>query len=243
VFDIDIYNRKDLQIDDFQFLLAFKELGQPVFFRMAQDSTKAFAKSENCLMLDTEEEYEFMRMVFKRYQGKGCGIFFVVNNGGQRSKDITSLTAHFGDADFGKEVIGVDENGEEIVRYRNEEEIEGVKCKFLMQLQQFELEPSIIVETKNGFHFYWLLKKENQNLSLFKSIQKAIINKFNTDPNIVDLNRILRIPNYLHLKDPSNPFRIKCIKFDSHLRYTQQEIAKALQLDFQTIENNFSNKI
>jgi len=87
------------------------------------------------------------------------------------------------------------------------------------------------------------LKKENQDLSLFKPIQKAIINKFNTDPNIVDLNRILRIPNYLHLKDPSNPFRIKCIKFDSHLRYTQHEIADALQCDLQIIQNNISKKI
>lgn len=237
MFNLDINNRKDLQIDDFKFLQAFKEPGQPVFFRITQDSTRSFGKNENCIMMDTEEEYGFMRIVFKRYQNKGCGIFFVVNNGGQKGKDITSISAHFGDADFGKEIMGTDENGKEIVRYRTQDEIEKYKRNFLIQLQQFQLEVSVIVETKNGFHFYWLLEKDNQDLNAFKLIQKAIIQKFNTDQSIVDLNRILRIPNYLHLKNPSNPFKIKCIKFDPTLRYTQREIADILKCDLSKVEN------
>ncbi|MCR4436130.1 MAG: hypothetical protein QHH06_10155 [Clostridiales bacterium] len=238
MFNIDINNRKDLGIDDFEFLLAFKEQGQPVFFRMFQDSTRAFGKNENCLMLDNEEEYGFMRLAFRRYQRKGCGIFFVVNNGGQKVKDITSLTAHFGDADLGNEKIGADENGKEIFRYRTIEEIETYKQQFLKDLQCFELEPSIIIETRNGFHFYWLLEKGTQDLNAFKPIQDCIIGRFNSDPNIVDLNRVLRIPNYFHLKDPSNPFLVKCIKFDPHLRYTQERIAAAFQCDLSDISIN-----
>ena len=96
-------------------------------------------------------------------------ILVVITEG--KEVKITSLTAHFGDADFGKEVTGFDENGKKIIKYRTDDEIEKSK-QDLIQLKQFEIEPSIIVETKNGFHFYWLLKKENQDLSLFKPIQK-----------------------------------------------------------------------
>jgi len=238
MFNIDINNRKDLGIDDFEFLLAFKEQWQPVFFRMFLDSTRTFGKNENCLMLDNEEEYGFMRLAFRRYQKKGYGIFFVVNNGGQKVKDITSLTAHFGDVDFGKEKIGVDANGKDIFRYRTIEEIETYKQGFLKDLQHFQLEPSVIVETRNGFHVYWLLEKGTQRLNAFRPIQDCIIRRFNSDPRIVDLNRVLRIPNYFHLKDSNNPFHVKCIKFDPHLRYTQERIAAAFQCDLSDISNS-----
>ncbi|WP_422449219.1 hypothetical protein [Thermoanaerobacterium sp. DL9XJH110] len=236
---IDVENRQDLAVDDFQFLLAFKEQGKPVFFRMIHDNTRGYSKNENCLLVDSEDEYGFMRTVFQRYQRKGCGIFFVVNNGGQCKANISSLTAQYGDADFGKEEIGKDSEGKPVFRFRAPDEIENCKLEFLQQLMQFELKPSIVVETKNGFHFYWLLKRnEPHDLKMFEPIQKAIIKKFNSDPNITNLDRILRLPNYLHLKDPDDPFLIKCIKFDPHLCYTQEQLAITLGCDLSNLKNN-----
>lgn len=235
---IDVENRPDLGVDDFQFLLAFKKQGEPVYFRMIHDSTKCYSKNESCLLLDNEDEYGFMRTAFKRYQRKGYGIFFVVNSGGQRKESITALTAQFGDADFGKEEVGVDSEGKPVFRYRTQDEVENYKQEFLKKLLQFELEPSIIVETKNGFHFYWLLKRgESHDLRLFKPIQEAIIRKFNSDPNITNLDRILRLPNYLHLKDPADPFLVRCIKFDPQLRYTQQDLATSLDCDLNNLKS------
>lgn len=240
---IDVENRPDLGVDDFHFLLAFKEQGEPVFFRMIHDNTRGYSKNENCLLVDSEDEYGFMRTVFQRYQRKGCGIFFVVNNGGQRKENISSLTAQFGDADFGKEEIGKDSEGKPVFRYRTPDEIENCKREFLQQLLQFELEPSIVVETKNGFHFYWLLKRnEPQDLKMFEPIQRGIIKKFNSDPNITNLDRILRLPNYLHLKDPDDPFLIKCIKFDPQLCYIQEKLAITLGCDLSNLKNNENSR-
>lgn len=236
---IDVKNRKNLGVNDFEFLLAFKSQGKPVFFRLIHDSTRGYSRNESCLLVDNQDEYGFMRNVFKRYQRKGYGVYFVVNDGGQKKENICAITAHFGDADFGKVEIGKNTEGKPIFVYRTAEEIEKCKQEFLKSLLQFELEPSIIVETKNGFHFYWLLRKDKpQDLTAFPVIQKAIIKKFNSDPNITNLDRVLRLPNYYHLKNPNEPFLVKCIKFDPQLRYAQSELALSLGCDLTSLGNN-----
>jgi hypothetical protein len=157
---IDVENRPDLGVDDFHFLLAFKEQGEPVFFRMIHDNTRGYSKNENCLLVDSEDEYGFMRTVFQRYQRKGCGIFFVVNNGGQRKENISSLTAQFGDADFGKEEIGKDSEGKPVFRYRTPDEIENCKREFLQQLLQFEIGTFYCCRDQKRFSFLLAVKKK-----------------------------------------------------------------------------------
>lgn len=232
--------RNDLKIYGYEFLQAFKQEGQDVYFRMIKDCGKGFPKNDSCLML--EGEYKEKCKVFKEYQEKAYGIFYVLNNGGQKCEDITSLTAHFADADAGKEVIGIGLDGKPIKRNRTLEEIEKYKQEFLIKLQDFELEPSIIVETKNGFHVYWLLNKEFQEKSLFTAIQKSIVAMLNTDPKVVNLARILRVPGFLHLKNPAFSFLVKTIKFDTRIKYFQSEIATAFKCDVSNVDKKETKK-
>jgi uncharacterized protein YpmS len=77
---------------------------------------------------------------------------------------------------------------------------------------------------------------------MFEPIQRGIIKKFNSDPNITNLDRILRLPNYLHLKDPDDPFLIKCIKFDPQLCYIQEKLAITLGCDLSNLKNNENSR-
>jgi len=77
---------------------------------------------------------------------------------------------------------------------------------------------------------------------MFKPIQKAIISKFNSDPAMINLDRVLRLPNYLHLKDPSDPFMVKCIKFDPHISYSQEELAISLGCNLSNLDSKTSKK-
>ena len=51
------------------------------------------------------------------------------------------------------------------------------------------------------------------------------------------IERVLRIPNYYHLKDPNEPFLVKCIHFDTSRRYIQEELASAIGINIADLEN------
>lgn len=236
-------NRKALDITDYEFLQAFKDNGEIVFFRYINE-VSGVSKNESCQLSQNEDEYPYVQTVFNRNQRKGYGIYFVVNSGGQKKSTINKITAHFSDLDFRKYTTGEkDENGKLKVSYRTDEEVEELKVKCLLGLKEFSLDPSIIVETKNGLHIYWLLNvKVPQDIKKFKALQLAIVKYFNNilenefaDPAVIDLSRVMRIINYDHLKNPQEPFKIKCLKFDKNLKYTQKDIAEAVEVDFNTL--------
>lgn len=76
------------------------------------------------------------------------------------------------------------------------------------------LPPTIIIESKNGFHIYWELKEPLEptpnNLKRYKAILSNLIVPFYRSDNAAkDAARVLRVPEFYHLKEPSNPFLIK----------------------------------
>ena len=161
-----------------------------------------------------------MQKIFQKYQNQGFGIYFVVNSGGQKKKSIKRINAHFIDMDFGKVpkiINGIslkDSKGKTIYEYRSKEEIEKYKIDFLKRLENFKLNPNVIVETKNGFHVYWLLDFEKtQNLYSFPPLQEKLIEYFaaseerkeHADSSVKDISRVLRLINYKHLKNPKDP--------------------------------------
>lgn len=53
-----------------------------------------------------------------------------------------------------------------------------------------------------------------------------------------DINRVLRLINYKHLKDPKDPFTIKCIYLNTDKKYTQEDIASAVGYNIIELVNN-----
>ena len=130
------------------------------------------------------------------------GIFYVVNGGGQEDKAVKQCRAQFIDFD--------DFPFEEQIR----------------RLNAFPLEPSIVVKTRKSLHCYWII--ENGDISLFREIQKRLIQYFKSDVTIKNESRVMRLYGFNHCK--SDPIMVTLIKFDPGLRYTQQDLHNVLPL-------------
>jgi len=86
----------------------------------------------------------------------------------------------------------------------------------------------MIVETKNGYHIYWVIK--DGSIDKFVPIQKTLAQKFNSDPMITDLSRVMRIPGFYHMKDPKRPFLVRVIGWGRKNRFTQDELIHTFAL-------------
>ena len=128
------------------------------------------------------------------------GIFFVVNSGGNSDSKINKINAQFFECDT----------------LSLEEQLENIS--------KFPLEPSIIVQTKKSLHVYFLIK--NGKVEKFRDIQKKLAKHFNGDGSCINESRVMRVPGFYHCKE--EPVRVKCIKFNPNLFYTQEDLEREL---------------
>lgn len=88
----------------------------------------------------------------------------------------------------------------------------------------YALRPSVIVKTARGQHAYWLIDPasgENQN---FSEYQRALIEHYKTDPSIKNINRAMRLPGFLHMKNDPMPVELlEC----SMQKYKLSEVIEA----------------
>ncbi|MGG3927685.1 DEAD/DEAH box helicase family protein [Metabacillus fastidiosus] len=104
--------------------------------------------------------------------------------------------------------------------------IKSWKQSMKEKILSFSLRPSIVVETKNGYHVYWLLK--NGVHKWFRHIQMQLVKHFDGDQNCINEARLLRLPHFLHLKDRNNPFVVKFQIKEPQNKYTQEELMNVL---------------
>lgn len=107
------------------------------------------------------------------------------------------------------------------------------KASLAERIKKSPIEPSYIVETKNGYHVYfelrhWIYSTNSEKLSKIYSMfmKSRVIPFFNADKQCSDATRTLRIPGYFHMKDPENPFLVKKVH-ESGKRYSFSDIKKA----------------
>ncbi len=71
-------------------------------------------------------------------------------------------------------------------------------------------EPHVEVESSPGrFHRYLLV--DGMPLDQFEPTQLRLVDDFRSDPNAKDRARVLRLPGFFHLKDPSRPHRVQIV--------------------------------
>lgn len=164
-------------------------------------------------------------------QQQGYGIFFTVNGftGGRRTNEtLTNINGFFADIDYPDKIN------------RTPEAIKEYKQDLLMEMMDDSLPiPTYVVETKNGFHVYWLLEApvmlnelnpdQQEQLKLsYRQVEEAILNRFDGDPGAKDAARVLRVPGTLHQKDPKDPFEVKITHASpDECIYTFEEIREA----------------
>lgn len=123
----------------------------------------------------------------------------------------------------------------------------------LSAVQEFaknqKLKPHLVVETSPGkFHIYFLLDSQslhllhnqrqsvqpsNQAKQLWKSLQLKLSHLGKETPqadsSTQDISRVLRVPGFLHLKNPDNPFPVQIRRVYRHRCYTLAELEQALR--------------
>lgn len=143
------------------------------------------------------------------------GIFFVVNSGGNSDRKINKINAQFFECD----TLSLEDQMENI--------------------SKFPLEPSIIVQTKKSLHVYFLIK--NGKVEKFRDIQKKLAKHFNGDGSCINESRVMRVPGFYHCKE--EPVRVKCIKFNPNLFYTQEDLERELSYSESELIVNDDNYI
>lgn len=137
-----------------------------------------------------------------RLNGRGAGVFFTVNatdGKGRRAENITAVRALFVDLD-------------------------GAPIEPVMRCG---LQPHAIVESSPGrFHAYWLAA--GCALEAFGPLQKALAAKFNGDPSVHDLPRVMRLPGFVHRKKA--PFASRIVELHPLQPYPVATVIQALQL-------------
>ena len=66
-------------------------------------------------------------------------------------------------------------------------------------------------------------------LEIFESIEKKLIERFNGDPEVCDLPRIMRLPGFFHQK--KEPILVRAIQYSKNSPYKLTEFLKAFQID------------
>lgn len=99
----------------------------------------------------------------------------------------------------------------------------SVKCGAQNILNRAPLVPSMIIESKRGYHLYWRAKS-GASLEKWDSIAvNRLVPFWNADKRARDAARLLRVPGFMHLKDPSDPFLIRRI-WEADCAYSQDEM-------------------
>lgn len=135
----------------------------------------------------------------KELNKEGYGIFFTPNQfKGRRLKTNLVKIDYY--------IVDIDEGGKE---------------KIWSDIEKLILRPSVIVESKRGYHLYW--RVSDGTIKNYEKIENCIIAKLNGDKGAKDVTRLLRYPNFYHMKDRNNPFLIKVIESNSNI-YKENEL-------------------
>lgn len=140
---------------------------------------------------------------------KGLGIFWTVQefNGPRKKENITQINGFAVDIDGGDKPA------------MNKKIKNGLR-------------PSMLIETKSGYHAYWLFTEpmavnysEDLEARYLATMEKRLLPFYGADKNAKDLCRILRAPYFLHQKDPVNPFRVLLVD-ETPVRYTWEQLER-----------------
>lgn len=102
-------------------------------------------------------------------------------------------------------------------------------------------QPHIAVQTSpDKFHVYWLVEPYTGN-DFYTLHQRKFAQFYGGDKMIVDAARVLRVPGFYHMKNPTAPFMVSCWGLSALPRYTASDIESALQYVnvFDTLQTRF----
>lgn len=169
-------------------------------------SPLALAKSRSKLWVRLEAGGASPKQVGEGEAGRlnrdGHGVLWTVNEfEGRRLKaNVTGIHYHFAEFDG------------------------GTKADQQRRLRESPLRPSLVVESKAGFHAYW--RVDDGSMETWYPIQRGIVKLLGADPKCTDPLRLLRAPGYRHWKDPTDPFLVEAV-WESDASYSSEQLGEA----------------
>lgn len=123
----------------------------------------------------------------ERWNRRGMGVFWCANLRTALPRRIEQITAP---------------------RYVFVEIDQGDKAHMLALIESCPLVPARVVETRRGFHVYWIV--DGLTLDLWDAVVRhRLVPYFDADRNACDPVRLLRVPGFLHMKNPADPFLVR----------------------------------
>ncbi|MCF7843632.1 DUF5906 domain-containing protein [Candidatus Gracilibacteria bacterium] len=164
---------------------------------------------------------------------KGYGVFYSVNgfppNGKATQLELLSLNCNYVDFDVDGTL-----SQEDISAKIQEIRMLGIEGDVPL--------PTVIIRTQKGAHLIWLyqnnIEPTEANIEQWRDVQKRLVNFFKGDVNAIDPARVLRLPDTLHLKNPSKPFEVKVMAYNKEERITLDELDKILPKHIDTKESS-----
>jgi hypothetical protein len=100
----------------------------------------------------------------------------------------------------------------------------------LAALHAFQLPPTVINDSANGYHAFWRLRvpilvNDEGDIASVEGVLKSLARALGADGASAELARVLRVPGTLNFKDPSNPVRVTIIDADPGRLYELSDFA------------------
>ena len=154
-----------------QRFLAILAGDEPVTFQTFNDGKTQNGKLARILQGRLKDHEDTLNTL----NSQGAGVFVMVNHGdgqGRKTINVTGVRALFVDLDGAP----------------------------LEPVTDCAIEPHMVIESsRDRYHAYWLVS--DCALDQFTKLQAALAIKFNSDPKVKDLPRVMRLPGYWHQKD------------------------------------------
>lgn len=112
----------------------------------------------------------------------------------------------------------------------------GTKEEQRAKLNGSPLKPSFVVETRRGYQAYWNAK-DGLPAHWNGIVLERLVPYFGADKNARDLARILRVPGFLHQKDPARPFVVRVVH-SLEVAYTERQMV----MSFPVVVTNDEHK-
>lgn len=150
-------------------------------------------------------------------------IYFRPNQGGTRDSEINKFNCLFIDLDTGRDPFTNE--------YLDYNTVKAEKKRFIKKINSFIYSPSIITETRNGYHCYWLLKDNDTIIANeWRTTEELLVKYFDADVSVKNESRMLRLPYLMWNKKHTGlePFNVKVEKM-TNTKYCLTEIFALLK--------------
>lgn len=104
----------------------------------------------------------------------------------------------------------------------------GSKEDALTAIEGFPLAPSILVDSGNGYHVYWVLEtpiidRDDEQTKILNQVLAGLIKALKADSQSKNFDRVLRLPGTMNVKNPGDPKPCVIVRVDQSLAYTLKD--------------------